>query len=434
VAEEVVGAEAGRREVVEDREVGRGALLDRPEAHREEAVHDLRVVPEQERRRLDEGDPRVALREPVDEVGGAHLRRHVGGHPVGPQPAEDPLREEVEHGSDPDRVVHVRFGVVDDVRLALEDQLALVVVDVDAVDEERALAADPALDQTLDGAHPVLPERVLVVLAPLRDVDVVARAVALRDLAAAREGLVADREGGVDPHHPVEEGGGRGGQLPEEALVLLDPGPGQVAIRDLVAERGPDPALEHCVRDQVEAAVAAGGARVVVEDGGGAVADALDERDQRARPDVLARERAIEPPPEPLEDLAEAQRGRPGRREAARHRAVEVVVRADEAGQHDLPARVDGDLEVVASLELCGRSEIGDHAVLDEQRAVVEDLVLLAEGHDDPVPDQIALHATVSCSRIAPVVPQRRQERCGCVRLGTLQPGGPGDRRGLWQS
>ena len=60
----------------------------------------------------------------------------------------------------------------------------------------------------------------------------------------------------------------------------------------------------------------------------------LERPQHRRPPDHLEVERAVEPPPDELEDLREVARRSRRRRHAAGQRRVEVMVTADEPARH----------------------------------------------------------------------------------------------------
>ena len=185
-----------------------------------------------------------------------------------------------------DRVVHVRFRVVDDACVRGSDQVHLCFVDVDAVDEEGFLAGDAHLVQPVDGRHAILFERVFPVGEIFRHMDVTSNARILRNADTFLEGFIGEGEGGVQSHHgrdlPVTLA-----DLLDEALVLLDAAAHHVAVRDFITQRGADACLADSIFDQVERAIAHAGRGMVVDDRGRAVADAFDQRDLRRKRDIF---------------------------------------------------------------------------------------------------------------------------------------------------
>ncbi len=78
VPEEVVVVERSGRLVVEDGKVCGAAGGNLAEAKPELPLGDLRIVVQQKLRRLHKCHARIVIGEPVEQVGAAHLRKHVG--------------------------------------------------------------------------------------------------------------------------------------------------------------------------------------------------------------------------------------------------------------------------------------------------------------------------------------------------------------------
>ncbi len=85
------------------------------------------------------------------------------------------------------------------------DEVDLVVVEVDAVREERALVQRTGPLQPCGDAMPAAGDRVDLVGEVLGHVDVQADAVRLGRLAAGGERLVGERERGVSADHAARE-------------------------------------------------------------------------------------------------------------------------------------------------------------------------------------------------------------------------------------
>ena len=157
-------------------------------------------------------------------------------------------------------------------------------------------------------------------------------------LAAGGEGLVGERERGVRPDHPAREREVLPPHAVEEPPVLGDARlcPLEaVAVGRLVAEDGADPEAVQGLLDDVERAVDRVRRRVVVDERGRPGEQRLHPADEGGGPDALLVERAVEPPPDPLQDLREVRRRLEGVRHPARERRVQVRVRADVAGDDE---------------------------------------------------------------------------------------------------
>ena len=141
------------------------------------------------------------------------------------------------------------------------------------------------------------------------------------------QGGVGAGEGGVDAHEAASPGA-------QEPLVLLQPAPrpiGPVTVGDAVGEPGAHPDLGAGLGDDVQAALDGVGRFVVVHDGGGAALQRLEGAEHGGPADHLQVQRAVQAPPDELQDLLEVA-GRPRRGgHAAGQRRVQVVVRADES-------------------------------------------------------------------------------------------------------
>ena len=111
---------------------------------------------------------------------------------------------------------------------------------------------------------------------------------------------------------------------------------------------------------------------MVVEDGGRAALDAVDERDQRTVIDIVKGERAVQAPPEALEDLGEVARGCVLEGHAAGEGGVQVHVRVDEAGHDEAAAGVEKAGARVAAAQFVGLAHGQDAVGVDGHGSVVE--------------------------------------------------------------
>ena len=71
------------------------------------------------------------------DVGNLHLAPHIEREPVRPKPDGDALLQHLEHWRNPNRIIHVRFGIMDDLGAIILQHLDLAVIDMDAMDRQR---------------------------------------------------------------------------------------------------------------------------------------------------------------------------------------------------------------------------------------------------------------------------------------------------------
>ena len=119
-------------------------------------------------------------------------------------------------------------------------------------------------------------------------------------------------------------------------------GPRAVAVGGLVAQHRAQPHLLDRTPERRERAADEGRRGVMIDQQGGARERGLDRAGERREVDALLVERAVQLPPDLLEDLHEAARRRRRTRHASGERAVEVRVRVDETGQHEARPRGPG--------------------------------------------------------------------------------------------
>ena len=101
----------------------------------------------------------------------------------------------------PNRVVHIRFGIVDDDRFCIGDGIHLKLIHVDAVDKDGFLACDVQAVQSLDGWNAVFIKKILPVGGVFRHMDVTAHTCIFGDAHASFNRFIGSGEGGMQPHH-----------------------------------------------------------------------------------------------------------------------------------------------------------------------------------------------------------------------------------------
>jgi hypothetical protein len=236
-------------------------------------------------------------------------------------------------------VVHVAARVADDGRTGVGDRVHLGRGDVDAVGQQGLVGEQPGAVQPLHDTVAAAGVGVGLVGTVLGHVDVHAHATVARGVDHVAQGVVGQRERRVRPHHAARESRGPG----EEAAVLGHAGRGafgSVAVADLVAQDAADPEPGQGVGDDVERAVDGVRRGVVVDDGRGARAQGVEPAAQRGGTDGPLVERAVEAPPDPLEDLGEGHRWIQAVGHPPAQGRVQVVVGADVAGQDQGPGAV----------------------------------------------------------------------------------------------
>ena len=112
-------------------------------------------------------------------------------------------------------------------------------------------------------------------------------------------------------------------------------------------------------------------------------ADGFGERELRRETDGVGIESAIEPPPQPIEDLAEVVEA-PSGVEAPRQARIEVVMKIDEAGEDQTAARIQGAGPRVLFCNFCGISDLDNALPPPDHRSLGEDLRFAECGDDDP--------------------------------------------------
>ena len=272
--------------------------------------------------------------------------------PSATRPAEHTLRGAA------DRVVHVRARVVRDGRVRLGDDGRLALVEVHAVREQRPLVERARAAQPLDDAHAGAGDAVALVDPVLRRVDVETDPELRCGAGACGERLVAERERCMRADEPARQRRPLVAHPREEAPVLRDAGGRAlrpVAVGRLVAEHRAEPERPQRVGDHVERAVDRVRRRMVVDERRRSREQRLHPADERRGAHGLLVERAVEPPPDPLEDLEEVPRRLERVRHPARERRVEVRVRADVPGDDDAARAVAARVAGARGRARCGR-------------------------------------------------------------------------------
>src|SRR5512135_282750 len=138
--------------------------------------------------------------------------------------------------------------------------------------------------------------------------DMAAHARICGDTHALLERIIGEREGGVQAHHGCDLTVTLANLL-DEAPVLIYSSALHIPVGYLIAEGSAQAGLAHGGLQQIQGTLALPRRSMMVDHGGGAIADALDERDLRREQDILVAERHIELPPQAFEDLHEIRGG-----------------------------------------------------------------------------------------------------------------------------
>ena len=138
--EEIRFTQRCRRLVVDDGEVCRTTFGNLTQLQTKLPLSNRGVVLQKELRGFYKRNPRVMVGKPVQQIGTAHLSQHVRTHTVGAQSNQHAFIEQFQQRRDADRVIHIRFGVVDDTRPGRSQDVHLSLVDVNTMDENRLFA------------------------------------------------------------------------------------------------------------------------------------------------------------------------------------------------------------------------------------------------------------------------------------------------------
>jgi len=250
----------------------------------------------------------------------------------------------------------VAADLVGRAQVAHVDEGDLVFVEVDTVRKERACVQRPGGGETRHNSDPVEGNGVALVDCVLGGMDVQADRELARRRCAGRECLVGEREGRVRTDQPSHQRRLLTEHALDEPTILrnaclraLRP----VAVRRLVAEHGANAERAQRVLDDVERPFDRVRRGVVVHERGRARKECLHPAHQSRCAHALLVERAIEPPPDALQDLEEVLGGREIVGHTARKRRVQVGVRAD----------VAGDDEAARAVATLGAAVCGDSPV-----------------------------------------------------------------------
>ena len=228
------------------------------------------------------------------------------------------------------------------------------------------------MEEPLHRAHPVIAQGVPDVVHALGDVDVEAGQPAVR-LHHLREGAVGDRKEGVAAEHGFDHVVVLFGRPPGEFGIFPDRLPAfffAVPLRDLIAQTGADAQLLRRVPDRKKRARDLREARVVIENGGHAVPDAVEDRGVGAGLRAVERQVPVDVPPGAVEDLEEIRGIIALDGKASCQAGVDVGMGVDEAG-HDHPALRVHELRVrVCGLQVRAGPDRKDLLPLYRHRAV----------------------------------------------------------------
>ena len=185
--------------------------------------------------------------------------------------------EQLQQWRDPNGVIHIRFRVMDHTRPGRAEDVHLRIVYVDAVDENRLFACHPQFIQPAHGGHVIPGKRIFTVGRVFSHVDVTTHTCLPGNAYTFLNGRIRQGERGMHTHHrrnlPIPPA-----NLLDKALVFRNPTPGNVAVRNFIAQGCTDARLPDRVLNQVERALPHTRGGMVINDGGRAIADAVDQR------------------------------------------------------------------------------------------------------------------------------------------------------------
>ena len=383
-------AEGGEGFIVHDDHVRRGAFLQDAEGHAEVLLRNEAVVGELHGHVLAPGDVRQGGVMALDDEEDLHAFQHIVGIGVGAHADGDALLHHLQHGGAAHGVAHVGFRIVDHHGSGFPDDVHFGWADVDAVAQEGFGSQDAVIQQAVHRAAAIVPEAVVDVVHAFRHVDMEA-GHAVVGLHHFLEGFVGNRKEGVAAEHGFDHGiVGLAGPV-REVGVFPDALAGfflAVPLGDLVTEAGPDAGLLRHVANRKEGArdFAEGG--VMVEDGGHAVADAVEDRSPGGSPGAGQGQVAVDVPPHAFEDFQKVGGIMAFDGKAPGQAGIDMGMGVDEAGHDDAARRVD-ELRIRVGLFQGGFLADGKNfgAVRDD-RAVGEVGVFRVPGDDPAVSDQ----------------------------------------------
>ena len=342
-------AEGGEGFIVHDDHVRRGAFLQDAEGHAEVLLRNEAVVGELHGHVLAPGDVRQGGVMALDDEEDLHAFQHIVGIGVGAHADGDALLHHLQHGGAAHGVAHVGFRIVDHHGAGFFDDVHFGGADVDAVAQEGSFAQDAVIEQAVHRAAAIVPEAVVDVVHAFRHVDMEA-GHAVVGLHHFFEGFVGKGEERVAAEHGLDHRiVGLAGPV-REVGVFPDALAGfflAVPLGDLIAQACADAGLLRDIADGEEGArdFAEGG--VMVEDGGHAVADAVEDRGPGGRPGSVQGQVAVDVPPHAFEDFQKVGGMMAFDGKTPGQAGIDMGMGVDEAGHDDAARRVD---------ELCGRA------------------------------------------------------------------------------
>ena len=401
VPRQVAGRQRRGRVIVHQDDVGRGAhgqLAERGPQPGKDGAGDARIVrPLHLHHLAGRQGARIAGGLLVDQVGGRHLAEHVVGKAVVAQPHRDADLEHPGHVGGAHGVVHVGARVVDHHGAAVEQDLGLDAVHLDAMGGQGRGPEDARFLQPLHDAQAAAAQGLALVGLVLGHVQVKAGVHLPGQIQAGLEGGFGEGHRGVEAKEGRQAAGRgiavalAGLDAPDEAHVLAGAGAHgllAVAVCHLVAQAGPHAGLLDGAGDLVQAAVDAPLAGVVVDERRRAVADGVDQADEGAIVHVVGPQGPVQAPPQLFQDLGKVG-GRLARQgHTAGKGAVKVGVGADQPGHHQAAPGVQARDAGIARRQLGAGPQAGDPLALDVEGTVGDDLGLTglarrAPGHGD---------------------------------------------------
>ena len=314
--------------------------------------------------------------------------QHVVGVSVGTHADVDALLEHLQNGGAADSVAHVGLGVVDAHGAGSLDGVQLGVGQVDAVTQHGLLTQDAAdALQTLNGVAHVVVQGVVNVVQTLCNVDVEAgQAVVLGDHLL--KGLVGDGEQSMATEHSGDHVVVLRSCPAGELCVLLDGLSGldlAVTLGNLVAQVSADADLLTDVLDGEQGAGDLTEGSVVVDDGGNAVTDGVQDGGVSASLGAVHGQVAVDVPPSVLQNFDEVTGVLACDGQATGQTGVDVSVGIDQAG-HDNAALCVHELGVgVLGLHLSQSANFLDQFALDDDSAVFQVGVCGVAGNESAI-------------------------------------------------
>ena len=242
---------------------------------------------------------------PLDGEGVFQALQHIEGVGIRAQTHGDAVCHHLQHRGAAHGVAHVGLGVGADHGAGITQDVHLAAVDVDAVAQHGLLTQQTVVQQAVHRPGAVVGRGVVHVVQALGHVDVEAGA-AVVFLHHGVQSLVGQGEQGVAAEHGGEHGIFFFSAAGDEVAVFLDgrvPLFRAVPVRHLVAEAGAHSQLFHGFGDGGKRPFDPAVARVVVEDGGAAGADTVDEGGVGRAEGAFLVQSAVDGPPHALQYL-----------------------------------------------------------------------------------------------------------------------------------